>query len=274
MKQAIKQHWKVAVLDMYEGVPNEGMRCIREILRNYGAAHGLQLEVQEYEVRQQQLVPDLSYDIYLSTGGPGSPLESEGSRWEEAYFGFVQALLEWNEREAAKKPMLFICHSFQLMCRYFGLGTVCERKSPAFGVFPVHRTGEGQAEDTFRYLPDPFYIVDSRQWQVIAPQPERLEALGAEVLAIEKERPHVPLERAVMAIRFNEHFLGAQFHPEADAAGMHKYLQQEEKKHHVISRYGEEKYTSILEQLADPEKIMLTHQQFIPTFLDDVIFGS
>ncbi|HEY1166906.1 MAG TPA: GMP synthase [Chitinophaga sp.] len=274
MSLPVKQHWKIAVLDMYEGVPNEGMRCIREILAEYGDRNGLQLEVHEYEVRQRQQVPDLSYDIYLSTGGPGSPVDSEGSEWEKAYFGLIQALLLWNEWEAVKKPMLFICHSFQLMCRYFGLGEVCQRKSPAFGVFPVHKVSRGGQESSFRLLPDPFYIVDSRFWQVISLRKDKMEAMGAQVLAIEKERPHVPLERAVMAIRFTPEFLGTQFHPEADATGMRKYLLQEDKKDHVIRHYGEEKYTSMLEQLTDPEKIMLTHNRLIPTFLNDIIYDS
>lgn len=274
MSLPVKQHWKIAVLDMYEGVPNEGMRCIREILTDYGNTNGLQLEVHEYEVRQRQQVPDLSYDIYLSTGGPGSPVDSEGSEWEKAYFGLVQALLHWNEREPLKKPMLFICHSFQLMCRYFGLGQVCRRRSAAFGVFPVHKVSSGGQESSFRLLPDPFYIVDSRHWQVISLQQDKMEALGAQVLAIEKERPHVPLERAVMAIRFTPQFLGTQFHPEADAAGMRKYLLEEAKKDHVIHHYGEAKYESMLEQLTDPEKIMLTHNRLIPTFLNDIIYDS
>ena len=34
-----------------------------------------------------------------------------------------------------------------------------------------------------------------------------------EILCVEKERPHVPYERAVMAIRFNEHMIGTQFLP-------------------------------------------------------------
>lgn len=274
MSLPVKQHWKIAVLDMYNGVPNEGMRCIREILADYGDRNGLRLEVHEYEVRQQQQTPDLSYDIYLSTGGPGSPVDSEGSEWEKAYFGLVQALLHWNEKEALKKPMLFICHSFQLMCRYFGLGQVCRRKSAAFGVFPVHKVRTGDQESSFRLLPDPFYIVDSRHWQVISLQQDKMEAMGAQVLAIEKERPHVPLERAVMAIRFTPHFLGTQFHPEADAAGMRKYLLEEDKRDHVIHHYGEAKYQSMLEQLTDPEKIMLTHNRLIPTFLNDIIYDS
>ncbi|SEL98403.1 GMP synthase-Glutamine amidotransferase [Chitinophaga rupis] len=273
MMLPVKQQWKVAVLDMYEGVANEGMRCIREILADYSATHGLQLQADEFEIRLANEVPDLSYDIYISTGGPGSPVDSAGSDWEKAYFGLVQDLIKWNESAEVKKPMLFICHSFQLMCRYFELGQVCRRRSPAFGVFPVHKTHAGELEPLLQQLPEPFYVVDSRNWQVIGLQPAKLQAMGAQVLAIEKERPHVPLERAVMAIRFNAHFLGTQFHPEADAAGMRKYLLQDDKRQHVAATYGAEKYESMLEQLTDPGKITLTHNRFIPTLLNDIILG-
>ncbi|MCW3464046.1 type 1 glutamine amidotransferase [Chitinophaga nivalis] len=269
----IKNSWKVAVLDMYEGVPNEGMRCIREILLQYATMHALDLQFDEFEVRQQQQVPDTSYDIYISTGGPGSPVDSEGSDWEKAYFSLVEALLEWNHTQAQKKPMFFICHSYQIMCRYYKLGNVCKRKSPAFGVFPVHKTEAGLQEKVFGALPDPFYIVDSRNWQVIELNYDNLAAMGARVLALEKERPHVPLERATMAIRFNDHFIGTQFHPEADAAGMHMYLLQEEKKKQVTDHHGEEKYNSMIQQLTDPDKIMLTHDRFITAFLDYAIYG-
>ncbi|MBV8253440.1 MAG: GMP synthase [Chitinophaga sp.] len=265
---------KIAVLDMYEGVPNEGMRCIREILLKYAEMHSLNLLFDEFEVRLQQQVPDTSYDIYISTGGPGSPVDSEGSDWEKAYFHLVENLMAWNKTHEQKKPVLFICHSYQIMCRYYKLGNVCKRKSPAFGVFPVHKTAAGMQEKVFSALPDPFYIVDSRNWQVIELNEENLAAMGAKVLAIEKERPHVPLERATMAIRFNEHFIGTQFHPEADAAGMHMYLLQDEKKEQVIAHHGIEKYESMLTQLTDPDKIMLTHDRFITAFLDYAIYGA
>ncbi|MEC5143292.1 GMP synthase [Chitinophaga sp. 212800010-3] len=268
-----KKSWKVAVLDMYEGVPNEGMRCIREILEKYAGMHALDLRYDEFEVRQKIAIPDTSYDIYISTGGPGSPVDSEGSEWEAAYFSLVNSLLEWNRTQTIKKPAFFICHSYQIMCRYFKIGNVCKRKSPAFGVFPVHKTAAGMREKVFSALPDPFYIVDSRDWQVIELNNDTLEAMGGQVLALEKERPHVPLERATMAIRFNEHFIGTQFHPEADAAGMYMYLQKEEKKKQVIDNHGLEKYNSMISQLTDPDKIMLTHDRFITAFLDYAIYG-
>lgn len=256
---------KVAILDMYEGVPNEGMRCIREILSAYASSRDIKMACDEYEVRIAQQVPDLSYDIYISTGGPGSPLDSEGSEWEQRYFSVMDALM------AANKPVLLICHSFQLMCRHLQLGNVCRRRSPAFGVFPVHKTEAGEAEIVFNDLPAPYYIVDSRNWQVIQLNTEKMDEIGAAVLAIEKERPHVPLERATMAIRFSPYMIGTQFHPEADATGMRMYLLQKEKKDQVLTNYGAEKYYSMLEQLSDPDKIMLTYNTFIPAFLDNAI---
>jgi len=91
--------------------------------------------------------------------------------------------------------------------------------------------------------------------------------MGGSILAIEKERPHVNLERAIMAARFNEYMIGTQFHPEADAIGMSMYLQTEEKKKTVIENHGEAKWSSMIEHLNDPDKIMHTYQHILPNFL-------
>ena len=64
---------KVAILDLYEGVTNQGMRCIRTILQDWATANELELQVKEYDVRLRNELPDTSYDIYISSGGPGDP---------------------------------------------------------------------------------------------------------------------------------------------------------------------------------------------------------
>jgi homoserine O-succinyltransferase len=253
---------RVAILDLYEGHPNQGMRCLREILKQYADIHEIEMQTDEYEVRVEHRVPDLSYDVYISSGGPGSPLASETSGWESDYFNWLRAA------EQHKKQVLFICHSFQLACRYFALADITRRKSTAFGVFPIHLEQEGMNEPVFSGLRDPFFAVDSRDYQVIRPDTERLRQLGAQVLAIEKERPHIPLERAIMAIRFSENMIGTQFHPEADAEGMSIHLQNEDRKRTVVAEFGEEKWQSMIEQLDDPEKIRWTYSHVIPNFLD------
>jgi GMP synthase-like glutamine amidotransferase len=246
------------------------MRCIRELLNQFGEFNNLDLEWDEYEVRLKHQLPDLSYDIYISSGGPGSPLDSEGSEWERKYFNWIKHVQRYNEDIAnqAKKHVLFICHSFQLATRYFKVANVAKRKSTAFGVFPVHMLQDGFEEPVFEGLKDPFYAVDSRDFQVLEPRHNRLRNMGGKVLCIEKERPHVPLERAIMAIRFNEYMLGTQFHPEADPSGMTMYLLREDKSKTVIENHGEEKWRSMIEQLNDPDKIRWTYSHVIPNFLN------
>lgn len=261
---------RIAILDLYEGQPNEGMRCIRQLLKQYGDENGINIIKDEFDVRRKSQAPDLTYDIYISSGGPGSPLDSVNTTWENLYFQWLKKLEQFNNNASnyPKKQVLFICHSFQLACRYFRIARVAKRRSTAFGVFPVHRLEEGRDEPVFNGLQDPFYAVDSRDYQVIEPDHRRVQEMGAVILAIEKERPHIPLERAIMAIRFNENMIGTQFHPEADAIGMSMYLQRDDKKETVIENHGYEKWKSMIDHLNDPDKILYTHSHVIPNFLN------
>lgn len=268
-----KNNIRIAILDLYEGQANQGMRCIREILNQFGDNNHLNISWDEFDVRQKQEVPDLSYDIFISSGGPGSPLDSKGSDWENAYFNWFDNVQAWNENDNnhQKKHVFLICHSFQLACRYLKFGTVCLRKSTSFGVFPIHLLKDGKDELVFEGMDDPFYVVDSRDYQVI----DSLETISKSslptVLAIEKERPHVQLQRAIMAVRFNDFMIGTQFHPEADASGMSVYLQIPEKKKNVIENHGEAKWLSMIEQLNDPDKIMFTYEHILPNFLTNAV---
>lgn len=268
-----KRQVKVAILDLYEGKPNQGMRCIRTILKNWAETNELDLQIKEFDVRQRNELPDTSFDIYISTGGPGDPLVSRFEDWDIAWCRWLDSIERWNNNPSTtqKKHVFFICHSFQLASRYFNAGLVCKRKSTAFGVFPVHMLEAGNEEPVFEGLRDPFYAVDSRDFQVIQPNHDILNKMGAQILCIEKSRPHVPYERAVMGIRFNEYMIGTQFHPEADAPGMSMYLQTEEKRKTVIESHGENKLLSMLEQLNDPDKIMWTQARIIPNFLNQSI---
>ncbi len=264
---------RVAVLDMNEKHPNQGMRCIRQIIKEYGEKNNIDIEQNEFEVRIEKQIPDLSYDIYISSGGPGSPLESEGSEWENVYFNWLQQIENWNNNPLVqnKKFVFFICHSYQLACRHYKVAKVAKRRSTAFGVFPIHLVRDGKNEPVFNGLNDPFYSVDSRDFQVIQPNQNRLRQLGAKILCIEKDRPHIPLERAIMSIRFNKYMIGTQFHPEADAEGMTMYLHREDKKQTVINSYGEMKWKSMIEQLNDPDKISWTYSHILPNFLNIAI---
>ncbi|HEX5552519.1 MAG TPA: GMP synthase [Chitinophagaceae bacterium] len=273
--QIQRKKLRVAILDLYNGEPNQGMGCIRNILNRYAAFNHLEPEFDFFDVRQKLEMADSSYQFYISSGGPGSPLESQGGEWEQRYFSLIRQLENINASGGTeKKYVFFICHSFQLMCRDYALGQVCLRKSPSYGVFPVHKTTEGAKEKIFQDLDDPFYAVDSREWQVIDPSEKQLKATGATILALEKERPHVPLQRALMAVRFSPYFVGTQFHPEADPAAMAVYMQEKEKKSQMIADLGEEKYNKMLTQLMDPGKITHIRNMVIPSFMDIALNDS
>jgi GMP synthase-like glutamine amidotransferase len=252
---------KVAILDLYDNHPNQGMRCIKEILEEFNLPYTV------YDVRAKNEIPALDYDIFISSGGPGNPLEGDGV-WEKKYFALIDSLSENNAKAGTKKKyVFFICHSFQMVMHHFGLAQITKRKSPSFGVLPVHKTQEGLNEGILKNLDEPFYIVDSRDYQIVQPNREKMHKMGASILCIEKERHHVPLERAIMCVRFNPYFIGTQFHPEADVQGMILHYKNPDKVKQTIDAYGEAKYTSMIEGLNDEGKIKKTHGEILPTFL-------
>ncbi len=264
----LKQKIRIAILDLYNGTTNEGMRCIKQLVSSFQEEIRQPVDCQIFDVRVREEVPDLNFHMYISTGGPGNPMESIGSAWEKKYFDLMDALRAHNESFPERaKHVLLICHSFQVYCRYYGFAQVSERKSMSFGVMPVHKTMDGINDPLLQNLSDPFWAVDSREYQILKPDLNKIEKTGAKILCIEKIRPHVRYERALMGIRFNEFMIGLQFHPEADAEGMKMYFQREDKKALVIKKHGEKKYRDMLEHLDDPDKILETYRTIIPTFL-------
>ncbi len=254
---------KVAILSMYKDAPNQGMKNIKDIL-NFQV---IPFEWTVFDVRGKNEVPGLEYDIYISTGGPGSPLDGDGI-WDVNYFNLIENLWQFNkESKKEKKFAFFICHSFQMFCNHFGLGQLTQRRSTSFGIFPMHKTEESQDDPIISKLPDPFYAADTRDWQIIQPNLEVFEAFGAKILCLEKIRDHVDYERAIMAVRLSDEFYGTQFHPEADSVGMSLHYQDLETRTKVIDTYGIEKYEQTVQQLMDPGKVTLTQRVWLPTFL-------
>lgn len=123
MSQTDSRPVKVAILDLYNGIENEGMRGFREILERFKAKNNLNLSYEVFDVRKKVEVPGTEFDIYISSGGPGSPIDSEGTEWEKKYFNLIDKLEDHNlSHTGPKKFGFFVCHAFQLMCRKYQLG--------------------------------------------------------------------------------------------------------------------------------------------------------
>ncbi len=263
-----KKKIRLAILDMYDNLPNEGMRN----LKNFAERISEEVDWEVFDVRYKNEIPDLNFDIYISSGGPGSPYDGKDKAWELKYFELFDKIWAHNQNGNRRKKYVFaICHSFQLLSRHFQLGNVCERKSTAFGVFPQYKTENAKQDKFFKNLPEPFFAVDSRDWQLIDPDFEQFQKLGASVLSIEKKRENVPYPRAVMAIKLSNEIYMTQFHPEADAQGMLRYFARPDKRELVLHKHGELKLQEMITCLSDPEKIPLTRHALVPSFLRSTI---
>ncbi len=255
---------KVAVLDLYDGTQNRGIPSLKAILDGSALVQSYAL----FDVRAGAQLPGLEYDLYISSGGPGDPLSGDGI-WDKAYFDLIDRIIDHNRVSQDKKYLFLICHSFQMLCHHLQVGEVIKRKSRSFGTFPCHKTKAGTEESTLAGLDDPFWVADFRNYQVVRLDQELIKKNNYRVLCIEKERPHVPLERATMGIRFSDEIIGYQFHPEANPRGMLFHFEDGFKMQELIEHYGEEKYIRMIADLKDPHKIKKTYNTIIPTFINN-----
>jgi GMP synthase-like glutamine amidotransferase len=262
----------IALIDLYNNEPNLGIGNIEELLIELGHKFGtVPIEYKIYNLRENDETPSINNDIFISSGGPGSPFEGIGKSWEAKYFSLLDEIWNHNQRSDNKKHAFFICHSFQMMARFFEFAEVNKRHSRSFGIFPVHKTPQAEEDPILSHLPDPFYAADFRTWQVVRPNEAVIKELGMEILAIEKERLYVEYERAVMAAKIGDEIFGVQFHPEADPEGMKYHYRQENRRQKIITDVGEKKYDYIMEQLEDPQKVELTYQTILPAFLSNAV---
>ncbi|MBC7643430.1 MAG: homoserine O-succinyltransferase [Flavobacterium sp.] len=254
---------KIAILDMYDGEPNQGMRCIIDIINRFNQIVTFKI----FDIRGKSEFPDIkNFDIYISTGGPGNPEIGDGN-WDLKYYDFIDQLTIWNREQKVKKHVLFICHSFQMACKHFGLAEITKRKDTSFGVMKIHKTIESINDPLYEGLSDPFYAVDSRDYQVVQPKLSMFKKKGAKIISLEKIRDHVQYERAIMAVRFSDYFVGTQFHPEADPISFVANLKNPKVREKIIKMKGRIKFRDMLEDLLDEEKIYKTNETLIPNFL-------
>jgi len=268
-----KNQIKIVTIDLYNNERNEGIRCIREIVSDVQNRNkGSEISYEVFDTRFKDEVPGIDKDIYISSGGPGSPFEGEGTKWEKDYFNLIQKIWDYNQKYPEKKKYLFfICHSFQMMGRFFKFGNVNQRHSKSFGVMPFALTTEGKSDAVLKGLSNPFYAADIRQFQVIDPDKKVIKELGAKILSYEIVDDDEIAQPALAAVRISDEIVGTQFHPEADPASMLYHFKQDERKKQVVEKYGEDRYFEMIRILERPDTIQKTRRTVIPSFMNHAI---
>jgi len=267
------QKIKIATIDLYNNERNEGMRCIGEIVEETKKKfNDLDISYNVYETRFKEDIPGIDSDIFISSGGPGSPFDGEGKKWEKDYFNLIDKIYSHNQTNTDKKKYIFfICHSFQMMARFFEFGDVSKRNSKSIGVMPFEKTESGKTNIIFEQLPNPFYAADIREYQVTNQNKKVIDDIGAKILSYEILDDNLNGEPAIAAVRISNEIVGTQFHPEADPESMLYHFNRPDEKKQIIDSYGEEKYNRMLEILQEPNAVKQTRKTVIPNFLNQAI---
>ena len=261
----MKHPVKMAILDMNNNHENMGIASIKRIADRFPV-----IDYEVYDVRHKKEVPEAGYDIYISSGGPGDPLEYEGG-WEKEYYELMDRLWQHNIEHEEKKFAFFVCHSFQMICNHLRIGSVTLRDKESFGIVPVDTTEAGKKEPLFIGLNCPFYGADFRKHQVISPNENRLKELDATIMAVEGKDTTRNNQKALMAIRFSNEWFGTHFHPEAHPDGMVHYLRRKEKRDMILSQWGLNTYEEMMHNAIHPERLANTRDHILPGFLKNAV---
>lgn len=262
---AMKQTVRMAILDMNNNHENMGIASIQRIADRFPF-----IDYEVFDVRYKKEIPDLNFDIYISSGGPGNPLDHEGG-WEELYYPLMDQVWEHNLHSHSKKYVFFICHSFQMICHHLQIGKITLRDKESFGIVPVDKTIDGQNETLLSELSSPFYGADFRKYQVVTPDIRRMNELGSSITAIEHTKPERKHEKALMAIRFSPEWFGTQFHPEAHPDGMIHYLRRQEKRDMILKQWGIHTYEEMMHNAIHPDRLANTRDHLLPGFIQDAV---
>ena len=262
---------RIAVLDMNNGFKNQGIGCINDILaesqESWKKRHNenLNLDIKHFRVRDFGEVPKHTFDVYISSGGPGDPHDGEGLQWEKDYFHLLDDVVDHNLAKQRKTYFFAICHSFQVLTRHFKFAEVCDAPRSVYGIMPAYPTPVGMTGYLLEGLGERFFAFERRNYQVVHPDQAMLTNLGAEILALESR--HGLRGKAVMTLGIGEEIQATQFHPEADRDAVLRNFLDPEKHSHIIEHNGEELFQKMLVSLQAEDRVKRTRDVIIPRFL-------
>jgi len=263
---------RLCIVDMNNAHVNQAMRCLRGLAASFFAQAtarnpDLSCELVEVSPRDTGNPVPRDCDLYLSSGGPGSPFDGDGQPWLDDYGRFSDHVAESAARGGAqRRGLLAICYSFEMVLRHFELARIGPRAERKFGVMPIYTTAEGQRHPLLAAFGDRLFAFEHRNWEAVELDEARLRALGGHLLARES-RDGVSKGRALLALDVAPGIEAVQFHPEADRPGVMNWVARPEQAAAFKAVYGEVTYQAMLRTLDDPRRLARTFALVIPGWL-------
>ena len=264
--------FRLCLVDMNDGHVNQAMRCLRTISAAFfrritQANPGVACELLEVSPRNTEDEIPENADLYLSSGGPGSPFDGDGKQWVNRYYRFLDLVADSAEDGGPDQQALFaVCYSFEMIVRHFKIAVMQPRTERKFGVMPIYMTPEGQEHPLLAPFADRLFAFEHRNWEAIDLDMRKLAALGGQLLARES-RDGVSKGRAVLGVDVTSGIEAVQFHPEADRAGVVSWVSRPDQAAAFRATYGDVTYQAMLRTLDDPRRLARTYALVIPGWL-------
>lgn len=265
---------RLCLVDMNNGVANQATRCFRRLFDQFAqrvrvANPNLEINFKHVQPRNLGELPDLSHDLVLSSGGPGSPFDGYEDPWCVGYRKYIDSVVEANLTGRADAPGLFtVCHSFEIAVTHFKVAEMTKREKLKFAIFPTYVTPAGMRSYVFDRFGDRLFVWEHRSWQAVNLDEKRLRELGGELLATES-RPGRNNNKGpgLLGFHFAPGVDGTQFHPEADRPGVMAWINRPEHAADVRDAYGNSLYERMIKTLSDPTRLARTYALLIPGWL-------
>lgn len=264
---------RICLVDMNDGHENQAMRCFRLICTEFHKhvqKHNpnVELQIEHVSPRDKDEAPPEDCDLYLSSGGPGSPFDGDNKSWPAKYAKFLDDVVEDNDkREANAKGLFGVCYSFEMIVRHFKVCTMAPRATRKFGVMPIYTTRDGQEHPLLAPFGDRLFAFEHRNWEAIELDTAHLERLGGKLLARESREGQNDKGSAVLGLDVAPGVETVQFHPEADRTGVVTWVRKPEQAAAFRAAYGDETYERMLKTLDDPSRLARTFSMLIPGWM-------
>ncbi len=262
----------VCLVDMNAGHVNQAMRCFRGIVTAFFdrvRRHnpGLPCRLIEVSPRDTNAPIPRDCDIYVGSGGPGSPFDGDDQPWFADFRRFLDwMLVEARRTDEDQRSLFGVCYTYELLVRMTGVAEVTMRDSRKFGVMPAYTTSYGRKHPLFAPFKDRLFAFEHRHWEAINLDKDRLADLGGGLLA-QESRDGYSKGQGLLGFDLGPGIEAVQFHPEADRAGVISWVARPEQAAAFRATYGEETYQAMLRTLDDPKRLAMTYALVIPGFL-------